>query len=38
MKEAWEDVKKTNFGLDFGLFTPNLSRQKFFATFNFTSS
>ena len=35
MNKALENVKKPNFGTDFGLFTPNLEPQKFFLEFYF---
>ena len=33
--KALENVKKPNFGPDFGLFTPNLGHRKFFLEFYF---
>ena len=38
MSETWENSKKTNFGLNFCLFGPNLALQIFFAGFISTSS
>ena len=35
MNKALENVKKPNFGPDFGLFTPNLEPPKFFLEFYF---
>ena len=35
MNKALENVKKPNFGPDFGLFTPNLKPPKFFLAFYF---
>ena len=33
MNKAWEKKKKINFGLHFGLFTPNFSPPEFFHEF-----
>ena len=33
MNQTWEIGKKPNFGLDFGLFDPNLRHKNFFRVF-----
>ena len=38
MNETWENGKKPNFGLDFGLFSQNLGPKKFFVVFTPISS
>ena len=38
MSQTWENSKRTNFGLNFCLFGPNLGPKIFFAGFTSTSS